>query len=202
MATIRSMSPCARDQTLKPGKCALMFIGRAERRDVKPECISPQIARQWARALASAGNRPALRLTSSRYWPITCLYVIAMLYQAYQLQSDILSPLRLLAQRTSAALWIGQTEGTMLRKLAAANEVFSRLRLTHSRPAYGIQTVMVAGHELAVTEEVALATPFGTLLHFRKDGSAGQPKVLLVAPLSGHFATLLRDTVRTLLVDH
>jgi poly(3-hydroxybutyrate) depolymerase len=125
-----------------------------------------------------------------------------MLYQAYELQSDMLSPLRLLAQHTSAALGLGRTEGTMLRKLAAANEVFSRLRLTHSRPDYGIKTVMVAGHELAVTEEVALATPFGTLLRFRKNNSAGQPKVLLVAPLSGHFATLLRETVRTLLVDH
>ena len=125
-----------------------------------------------------------------------------MLYQAYQLQSDILSPLRLLAQHTSAALWLGRTEGTLLRKLAAANEVFSRLRLTHSRPAYGIQTVMVAGQEFAVAEEVALAMPFGKLLHFRKDGNTGQPKVLLVAPLSGHFATLLRETVRTLLVDH
>jgi len=125
-----------------------------------------------------------------------------MLYQAYQLQSDMLAPLRLLAQHTSAALWLGRTEGTMVRKLAAANEVFSRLRLTHSRPAYGIQTVMVAGQDLAVTEEVALGTPFGTLLHFRKDGSTGQPKVLLIAPLSGHFATLLRETVRTLLADH
>ena len=47
-----------------------------------------------------------------------------------------------------------------------------------------------------------LATPFGTLLHFRKDANLVQPRVLLVAPLSGHFSTLLRDTVRTMLPEH
>jgi poly-beta-hydroxyalkanoate depolymerase len=64
-----------------------------------------------------------------------------MLYQAYQLQSDLMSPLRLLAQGSSAALWLGKTEGSLLRKFSASMEVFSRLRLTHSRPAYGITSV-------------------------------------------------------------
>ena len=76
------------------------------------------------------------------------------------------------------------------------------MRLTHTRPAYGIKSVLVDGEEVAVTEEPALVAPFGTLLHFRKDAKAVQPKVLLAAPLSGHFATLLRETVRTLLRDH
>lgn len=125
-----------------------------------------------------------------------------MLYQAYQTQSDLLSPLRLLAQHQGAALWLRHTEGSWLRKLAAASEVFSRLRLTHSRPAYGIASVEVAGQPQPVVEEQDLALPFGSLLHFRKPGVTGQPPVLLVAPLSGHFATLLRETVRTLLQDH
>ena len=128
-----------------------------------------------------------------------------MLYQAYQLQSDLLSPLRLLAQGGSAALWLGKTEGSLLRKLSASMEVFSRLRLTHSRPAYGISSVKVGERELAVTEEAVLSMPFGTLLRFKKELPADlpyQPPVLLVAPLSGHFATLLRETVRTLLQDH
>ena len=55
---------------------------------------------------------------------------------------------------------------------------------------------------MAVTEEAADTTPFGTLLHFRKDVVLAQPRVLLVAPLSGHFATLLRTTVRTMLPEH
>lgn len=125
-----------------------------------------------------------------------------MLYQAYQTQSDLMSPLRLLAQHTGAALWLRQTEGSLLRKWAAASEVFSRMRLTHSRPAYDIQSVTVGEQHWAVTEEKTLALPFGTLLHFRKEGVTGQPPVLLVAPLSGHFATLLRETARTLLQDH
>ena len=53
-----------------------------------------------------------------------------------------------------------------------------------------------------MTEEAADDTPFGTLLHFRKDADVVQPRVLLVAPMSGHFATLLRGTVKTMLPDH
>ncbi|MDP3245727.1 MAG: polyhydroxyalkanoate depolymerase [Polaromonas sp.] len=128
-----------------------------------------------------------------------------MLYQAYQTQSDLMSPFRLLAQGSSAALWLGKTEGTWLRKLSASMEVFSRLRVTHSRPAYGISSVRVGERELAVTEETVLTMPFGTLLRFKKEEAPDrphQPAVLLVAPLSGHFATLLRETARTLLQDH
>ncbi len=128
-----------------------------------------------------------------------------MLYQAYQLQSDLLSPLRLIAQASSAALWLSETEGSWLRKISASMEVISRLRLTHSRPAYGITSVKVGEHELAVTEETVMTMPFGTLLRFKKEDApdrAFQPPLLLVAPLSGHFATLLRETARTLLQDH
>ncbi|MDP1954088.1 MAG: polyhydroxyalkanoate depolymerase [Polaromonas sp.] len=128
-----------------------------------------------------------------------------MLYQAYQLQSDLMSPLRLLAQSGSAAFWLGRTEGSLLRKLSASMDVFSRMRVTHSRPAYGITSVRLGERELAVSEETVLSLPFGTLLRFKKEEAADrphQPAVLLVAPLSGHFATLLRETVRTLLQDH
>ena len=146
-----------------------------------------------------------------------------MLYQAYQFQSDLMSPLRLMAQSGSSTLSTQLARGSLatqfagmgllptpkgtlsLRKMAAAMEVFSRMRLTHTRPSYGISSVVSGGQEVAVTEEVALKTPFGTLLRFRKDmpsGSPSQPPVLLVAPLSGHFATLLRETLRTLLQDH
>jgi poly(3-hydroxybutyrate) depolymerase len=128
-----------------------------------------------------------------------------MLYQAYQTQSDLMSPFRLLAQGSSAALWLHRTEGSWLRKLSASMEVFSRMRLTHTRPPFGIASVQVGGRELAVTEEALLSLPFGTLLRFKKDCPSdlpAQPPVLLVAPLSGHFATLLRETARTLLQDH
>ncbi|HCX82404.1 MAG: poly(3-hydroxybutyrate) depolymerase [Curvibacter sp. RIFCSPHIGHO2_12_FULL_63_18] len=127
-----------------------------------------------------------------------------MLYQAYQTQSDLTSPLRLMAQGLGASLWMNQTEGSMLRKMAAGMEVLSRLRLTHTRPAYGIDSVKVGERDIAVAEHAVLTMPFGTLLHFQKQEPTAepQPKVLLVAPLSGHFATLLRETARTLLQDH
>ena len=127
-----------------------------------------------------------------------------MLYQAYQLQSDLSSPLRLMAQHLSATLWLQKTERSVLRRVSAACDVISRMRLTHSRPAYAIESVQIGDREVPVTEEGVLRLPFGTLLRFRKDDPSQpeQPKVLLAAPLSGHFATLLRETVRTLLQDH
>jgi len=126
-----------------------------------------------------------------------------MLYQAYQLQSDWMSPLRLLAQWGSSALSSPRFHGA--KQPAAAMEVFSRLRLTHKRPSFGIRTVECAGVGVAIAEEVLLTMPFGSLLHFKKVGDgapADQAPVLLVAPLSGHFATLLRETAKTLLQDH
>ncbi len=62
--------------------------------------------------------------------------------------------------------------------------------------------MLVGNQELEVTEEVTFATPFGSLLHFKKENAPEQPRLLLVAPMSGHFATLLRGTVKTLLQDH
>jgi len=127
-----------------------------------------------------------------------------MLYQAYQFQSDLASPFRLAAQYISSSLLFQQTERSVLRKVAAACDVFSRMRLTHSRPPFNIHSVTVGEQEVPVTEETVLTLPFGTLLRFRKAdaGLPYQPPVLLVAPLSGHFATLLRETARTLLQDH
>ncbi|HSW21011.1 MAG TPA: polyhydroxyalkanoate depolymerase [Ramlibacter sp.] len=125
-----------------------------------------------------------------------------MLYHAYQTGSDLGSPLRLLAQHSAAAMWLEQTEGSLARKLSAACEVVSRLRLTHSRPPYAISEVMVQGVAQPVVEEAVLRLPFGTLLRFRKPGVVDHAPLLLVAPLSGHFATLLRETARTLLQDH
>jgi polyhydroxyalkanoate depolymerase len=80
--------------------------------------------------------------------------------------------------------------------------MFARAGLRHDRPPFGIESVKVGDQDMPVQEEAAHVTPFGTLLRFRKDVDITQPRVLLVAPLSGHFATLLRDTVRTLLPEH
>lgn len=127
-----------------------------------------------------------------------------MLYQAYQAHSDIMMPVRALAD-VAAKTWATQLNGvrpTVVSNLTAAYELIARAGLTHTRPAYGIDSVTVGNEEVAVTEEAVDVTPFGTLLHFKKDVAADQPRVLLVAPLSGHFATLLRATARTMLAEH
>jgi polyhydroxyalkanoate depolymerase len=128
-----------------------------------------------------------------------------MLYQAYQAHSDVMVPVRALAgmaAKTVAERLNGSARPSALSNLTAAYELIARAGLTHARPAYGIASVMVGNREVAVTEEAAEVTPFGTLLHFKKDIAQAQPRVLLVAPLSGHFATLLRATVRTMLAEH
>jgi poly(3-hydroxybutyrate) depolymerase len=128
-----------------------------------------------------------------------------MLYQAYQAQSDIMGPVRAFAKmaaRTLGERLNGAARPTFLSNLTSAYELIGRAGLTHARPPYGIDSVTVGNREVAVTEEAADVTPFGTLLHFKKDIDQEQPRVLLVAPLSGHFATLLRATVRTMLPEH
>ena len=131
-----------------------------------------------------------------------------MMYSAYQAHSDMMWPLRATAKASLPVLKDrGMSALDAVRKLAAAYEVFNLAELTHKRPPFGIASVRVGDDELAVVEEVPFSTPFASLLHFTKPGLAGrnlppQPKVLIAAPMSGHFATLLRDTVRTMLPDH
>jgi poly(3-hydroxybutyrate) depolymerase len=90
----------------------------------------------------------------------------------------------------------------MLRHAAATFEMVSRAGVSARRPEFGIAKTMVAGREVAISEVPVLKTPFCTLLHFQKASALEQPRILLVAPLSGHFATLLRGTVETLLQDY
>jgi poly(3-hydroxybutyrate) depolymerase len=128
-----------------------------------------------------------------------------MMYQAYQAQSDLMWPLRTLAKMSVPMLQdpaFGLSGQASARKTAAACKVLELAEVTHKRPAWRIDEVMTKGEPMAVVEEVIMTTPFATLLRFAKPGAPSQPKVLVVAPMSGHFATLLRDTVRTTLQDH
>ena len=127
-----------------------------------------------------------------------------MMYQAYQNHMDLMEPWRSgAAQALKYLNLVPQgVSDKLFGRLAAALELISRTSLTYTRPAYGIDKVLVGNQELAVTEQVVFATPFGSLLHFNKENSPEQPRMLLVAPMSGHFATLLRGTVKTLLQDH
>ena len=133
-----------------------------------------------------------------------------MLYHAYQMQADWLGPMQQAARIGASYLnhdLFGMLKTPATRKLAAAWEVFSRLRLTHQRPSFGFDSVQVGERQVPVREVSVHTLPFCTLQRFVRDdlgdkADADRPKVLIVAPLSGHFATLLNDTARTMLVDH
>ena len=130
---------------------------------------------------------------------------VGMLYQVYQIHADVMAPVRAWASDAVQAISprpMGIANNVAVRNLTAAYELISRIGLTHDRPAFAIDSVKVGRREAAVRERRVLTTPFATLLRFEKDVDVAQPRVLLVAPLSGHFSTLLRDTVRTMLPEH
>jgi poly(3-hydroxybutyrate) depolymerase len=128
-----------------------------------------------------------------------------MLYDTYQIQSDVLAPIRLMAEFFRGVLtqpWPLIENVPLVRGTAAAMELLSNAGMSHDRPDFGIRSVTVHGEEVAVAEEVVASHPFCNLLHFRKAVSTDEPAILVVAPLSGHFSTLLRGTVQTLLPEH
>jgi len=118
-----------------------------------------------------------------------------MLYSLYETQHTLLEPWRFAAE--AARGWFGHpfspfTYSPLARRITAANDLFLRVTQRYEKPAWNIAAADI---------EVALEKPFCRLIHFKQNQAAGR-KVLLVAPLSGHHATLLRDTVRSLLPDH
>jgi poly(3-hydroxybutyrate) depolymerase len=127
-----------------------------------------------------------------------------MMYDAYQALADVGDRVRMLAANAETILnsWSNQPYSSPLARMAAYYEVVALAGFTHARPDYGVESVDVRGEKRAVTQRGAFRTPFCELLHFQKEGGAEDPKVLLVAPMSGHFATLLRGTLRTMLRDH
>jgi polyhydroxyalkanoate depolymerase len=129
---------------------------------------------------------------------------MSMLYATYELNRRMGSPAVAASALTARALQqlpapLGNRRS--VRHLRAAAEILAKARPTHTRPQFGIGSVPVDGVEVAVTERALWATPFATLLNFAKP-TAGQPRVLVVGPMSGHFTTLIRPTIRTLLSDH
>jgi poly(3-hydroxybutyrate) depolymerase len=128
-----------------------------------------------------------------------------MIYQLYQAQADLLQSLRQIARfgaNVAKLLDAGAAASPLLHHLRASWTLFAEAGLTHRRPSFGIDEVDLGNRVVGVTEEAADDTRFGTLLHFRKDIAVEQPRVLLVAPMSGHFATLLRNTVEVMLPEH
>jgi poly(3-hydroxybutyrate) depolymerase len=132
-----------------------------------------------------------------------------VLYHLYELNQAALSPARATAEayRLLFRSPLNPAYHTPLgRSAAAALELFERTTRRYRKPAWDIDQIEVKGRKVAVKERVLIEKPFCNLIHFERDVSAWRrfrdPKVLVVAPMAGHFATLLRGTVRDLLPHH
>jgi poly(3-hydroxybutyrate) depolymerase len=134
-----------------------------------------------------------------------------MLYQLHEMQRSLLTPLMHWAD-ASSKLFSNPVSpfahSPFSQRIAAGYELMYRLGKDYEKPAFDINDTFIHGTEVAIVERTVQTRPFCRLLHFKKDmgdkafAALAQPKVLLVAPLSGHHSTLLRDTVRGLLPDH
>ncbi|CAB3856013.1 polyhydroxyalkanoate depolymerase [Achromobacter mucicolens] len=131
-----------------------------------------------------------------------------MLYQLHEMQRAFLTPF---AAFTDAGSQLFSSPYSPLaytpisRQMAAGYELMTRIGKEYQKPAWNLPTTQIGGKSVRVIEAVAMDKPFCRLVHFQRDvrlAGKNDPKVLLVAPLSGHHATLLRDTVRALLPNH
>lgn len=124
------------------------------------------------------------------------------LYHMHEMQYAAIAPFKMLARMSRA---MHQSPISPLsytnygRKVAAAAELFERVTHRYAKPEFGIMHTLVDSKQTTIYEEVVLEKPFCRLLHFKKYGNVKQPKMLIVAPMSGHHATLLRGTVEALL---
>jgi poly(3-hydroxybutyrate) depolymerase len=129
-----------------------------------------------------------------------------VLYYLYDLQHAMLTPARLAAEALNQALshpLVPAAYTRMGRTIAAGSEIFERATRRYGKPGFGLPTATAPdGETMAVHEEIVARRPFCRLLRFRRETARRDPKVLIVAPMSGHYATLLRDTVAALLPEH
>ena len=127
-----------------------------------------------------------------------------MLYDAYEMQRSMLAGASAMAGFGADFLSnpvnpISYLGGSAL--IGSALEVFAHAAAPRGKPAFGLTSTTVDGRVVAVTEEIVVQKPFGQLKRFRREGVEGGPKLLIVAPMSGHYATLLRGTVERMLVS-
>ena len=129
-----------------------------------------------------------------------------MLYQFYEMQRMALEPMRALVTGTLSVLEAPEnllSQTPMARIATAALNSFEHTTRRFGKPEFGHTHTTIDGERVAITEEVAMALPWCDLKHFRRDAHRpNDPTLLIVAPVSGHFATLLRGTVAAFLPDH
>ncbi|WP_242149957.1 polyhydroxyalkanoate depolymerase [Sphingomonas sp. BAUL-RG-20F-R05-02] len=125
-----------------------------------------------------------------------------MLYNAYELQRSFLAGASAMADFSAELLQNPANPFAYFGGgpvIASALEVFAHAAAPRGKPHFGLTHTVIDGKPVAVTEEIVLRMPFGQLKRFRREGIEGGPKLLIVAPMSGHFATLLRGTVERML---
>jgi poly(3-hydroxybutyrate) depolymerase len=125
-----------------------------------------------------------------------------MLYDAYEMQKSMLAGASAMADFSAG--WLNNPSNPFSYMgggavLASALEVFAHAAAPRGKPAFGLHRTTVDGRDVVVTEEIVLRKPFGQLKRFRREGIEGGRKLLIVAPMSGHYATLLRGTVERML---
>jgi poly(3-hydroxybutyrate) depolymerase len=129
-----------------------------------------------------------------------------MLYSLYEMQRAGLAPMRAMANGALSMLDLPFNPlrpTTAGRIAAAALDSFEHTTRSFGKPAFGLTETLIDGQMVAVTEEIAVAMPWGNLLHFKRETDLpNDATLLLVAPMSGHYATLLRGTVAAFLPDH
>ena len=129
-----------------------------------------------------------------------------MLYDAYEVQRSFLAGASKLAGM--GAGWLSNPANpfaynSMGPLVAASLEVFAHAASPRGKPEFGLTETRIGRQRVAVHEEIASSKPFGQLKHFVREGASEDgPKLLIVAPMSGHYATLLRGTVERLLPNH
>ena len=132
-----------------------------------------------------------------------------MNYYAYEMAHAFLSPMRFGMQTLRHSLdWpfnpLAHTP--MGKNMIAACEVFENITRRYGKPEFGIKSVQISGLTVPVRQETVLTQPFCNLVHFARDesvtGQRHDPKVLIIAPMSGHYATLLRGTVEAMIPEH
>ncbi|MFS0771687.1 polyhydroxyalkanoate depolymerase [Sphingomonas sp. 1P08PE] len=125
-----------------------------------------------------------------------------MLYNAYEMQRSMLAGASAMANFGAGLLQNPANPFAYMGGgaiVGSALEVFAHASAPRGKPGFGLDRTEIDGREVAVTEEIVLRKPFGQLKRFRRDGVEGGPKMLIVAPMSGHYATLLRGTVERML---
>ena len=136
-----------------------------------------------------------------------------MLYQIFESQRSLMEPFADFALAASKLYSNPSSpfqKTPLAQRMSAGYDLIYRLGKDYEKPTFGIQTIPVNGVEVAIHERVELNKPFCELRRFKRfsddpktlENLKTQPVVLIVAPLSGHYATLLRDTVRSMLSDH